>query len=115
MSGLNGSFRSTIEGFAAARGCSLADLTVMSTQTDPYRIDTPANRRAGAWRAEAWAASGCRRPIHLRGLHYALVSVSPKRIKPNGEPYRNTHEDWIWLENTAGGRRRVGLFGVGAI
>ena len=48
--------RETIEAATADCGGSLGSLTVMSNLTDPYRIDTPANRRDAEWLALAWEA-----------------------------------------------------------
>ncbi len=70
------SLRDTIEKAAAENNGSLGALTVMSGLTDPYRIDTPANRRDAEWLAQAWEICRARRPIHLRGLHYAMVSTA---------------------------------------
>jgi hypothetical protein len=39
---------------------------------------------------------GCAR-IHWRGLHYAIVQAADIE-KPNGEIYRNTEANWIWLD-----------------
>ena len=47
-------------------------------------------------------ALGTTRRIHWRGLHYILVSGKKPVLKPNGEVYRNTDEDWLWLTGTAG-------------
>lgn len=73
----------------------LKDLTVLAPQNDPFRIDTPAGHRDGAWLAmhvEALGLTG--RTLHLRGFHYALIG----RPKPNGEPYANSDADWNWLQ-----------------
>ena len=84
-------------------GASAKDLTVLGTQNDPFRCDTPAGHRDGEWLAVHLAELGFDgSPIHLRGLHYALIGHEPTPIKPNGSPYRNTEEDWLWLQ----GRRR---------
>ena len=73
-------------------------MTVLAVQNDPFRIDTSAAHRDGAWLANAITALGLSsREIHLRGLHYALIGVE----KPNGSPYRNTDEDWRWLQEKA--------------
>ena len=40
---------------------------------------------------------GITKPIHLRGLHYALVS-STSLTKPNGTRYLNNADDWEWLQ-----------------
>jgi hypothetical protein len=83
-------------------GCSLGELTVLSAQVDPYRLDTPSGHRDGRWVAEQLdRLLGRIKKIHWRGLHYTLVSTS-NLIKPNGQPYLNTEDDWCWLVDTAG-------------
>ena len=60
--------------------CSRKNLTVLSTQVDPYRLDTPAGHRDGAWLAEQlYRAIGAERRIHWRGLHYAIVAAGNTR------------------------------------
>jgi hypothetical protein len=82
--------------------CGRNKLTVLSPQVDPYRLDTPAGHRDGAWLAEQLErAVGPHRRIHWRGLHYAIVATGNIR-KPNGEVYRNTDADWTWLASDAG-------------
>jgi hypothetical protein len=100
MNAHNG-LRAILEAAQADAGCSAADLTVLSNQVDPYRLDTPTGHAEGAWLGaqmdellDPW------REIHLRGLHYALVA-SGSVAKPNGEPYRNTEKDWLWLQSSA--------------
>ena len=66
---------------------------------DPYRCDTPAGHRDGAWLANTLSGLGQTGQRHLRGLHYVLVSGQV--VKPNGEPYRNTDADWEWRQNKA--------------
>ena len=102
------SLRGTITRASTEAKSSLGALTVMSNQTDPYRVDTPANHRDAAWFAQAWTETGARRGIHLRGLHYALVSVALEIIKPDGTPYRNTIEDWTFLQSVSGRARWLG-------
>jgi hypothetical protein len=95
--------RSDLERARYETGCSLSDLTVLSAQVDPYRLDTPAGHRDGQWLAEQLdKAIGGSRRIHWRGLHYGLVSGKRSVVKPDGEAYRNTDEDWQWLSGVAG-------------
>jgi hypothetical protein len=93
----NGRLRARIEAEARDASLPLADLTVLDKKVDPYRQDTPAGHRDGAWLAEQMANLGIVRPIHLRGLHYALVS-STSLTKPNGERYLNDADNWEWLQ-----------------
>lgn len=94
-------------------GGSMADWTVMSNLTDPYRLDTPANHRDAKWLADAFA-QGKLVQIHCRGLHYTIVSM-PALRKPNGEPYLNDVDNWTWLQRTAGVARWLGYIDFEAI
>jgi hypothetical protein len=86
---------------ACEEGVSMKDLTVLATQNDPYRVDTPAGHRDGQWLGDLWPRVRGERPsLHLRGGHYGLLSLGGI-VKPNGRPYRNTDEDWTWLQSTA--------------
>ena len=96
-----GTLRSVLQKACLDTGSRLADLTVLSAQVDPYRLDTPAFHAEGSWLAEQMVNLRLtERRIHLRGLHYALVSTSGL-VKPNGAPYRNTEKDWLWLQSSA--------------
>src|SRR5580704_8681330 len=99
---VQGQLKRVIESVRAERRCSREALTVLSSNIDPYRLDTPANHRDGAWLAEQLErAIGPSRRIHWRGLHYAIVARGDVS-KPNGETYRNTDDDWHWLSDNAG-------------
>jgi hypothetical protein len=102
-SAARGALRTVLEHARRNTDCSLGDLTVLSTQVDPYRLDTPAGHRDGHWLAGHMnKLLGTTRRIHWRGLHYVLVSAKRPVVKPDGEIYRNTDEDWLWLSGVAG-------------
>src|SRR6476469_9246001 len=87
----HGILRSILEQARLDAGCNLSDLTALSAQVDPYRLDTPAGHRDGQWLARHLnKAIGTSRRIHWRGLHYVLVSGKRPVVKPDGETYRNT-------------------------
>lgn len=72
--------------FDAARdesGLSMKALTVMSDQSDPYRMDTPAHHRDAEWLANVMQTQGLTRQIHNRGLHYAILG----QTMPDGRQY----------------------------
>jgi hypothetical protein len=90
--------RLLLEETAAAEGIPLKDLTVLAPQNDPFRVDTPARHRDGAWLAMTAQELGLgRRKIHLRGLHYMVID----RPKPDRLRYTNTDPDWTWLQGDA--------------
>jgi hypothetical protein len=98
-----GILRSVLERARQEVGCSLSELTALSAQVDPYRLDTPAGHRDGQWLAKQLdKAIGGSRRIHWRGLHYVLVSGKKPVVKPDGEVYRNTEDDWLWMSGIAG-------------
>src|SRR5580700_7624287 len=69
------SLRRVLEEACAQHDVSLKDLTVLSAQVDPYRMDTPAGHRDGEWLKEQLdRLYGPTRRAHWRGLHYAIVA-----------------------------------------
>jgi hypothetical protein len=85
---------------ARSTGAKLQDLTVLAEQRDPFRLDTAANHRDAQWFASVVEDANLGdRTIHLRGLHYAAFTL--RKMKPNGLPYRNTEEDWLYLQEKA--------------
>jgi hypothetical protein len=97
----HGLLRSIIENARDEHGFSLTQLTVLSIQVDPYRIDTASGHRDGAWVAQQLNRLARGMKIHWRGLHYVIVAKGNVR-KPNGEVFRNTNDDWEWLSSVAG-------------
>src|SRR5215212_2550363 len=83
---------------------SLKDLTVLSPQIDPFRLDTPARHRDGQWLVatarDLGVLSGGRQ-IHLRGLHYAITMASKPYVKPDGTTFVNNEDNWNWLADVA--------------
>jgi hypothetical protein len=97
-----GALRSVLEHACTKTGYGLGELTVLSTQVDPYRLDTPSGHRDGAWLAKQLNRLVKRgKKIHWRGLHYVIV-VKGNIRKPNGEVFRNDDDDWVWLSSVAG-------------
>jgi hypothetical protein len=97
-----GKLRSVLLSACAKTGYSLTELTVLSVQVDPYRLDTDAGHRDGKWAATLLNRlyGSTTRSAHWRGLHYA-IAIKGNIRKPNGEIYRNTDDDWIWLSEKA--------------
>ena len=91
-----------------ATGLPLKDVTVLSPQNDPFRVDTAARHRDGAWLAmQAKHLGLTERKIHLRGLHYAVIG----QPKPDGTPYTNDDANWVWLsEHCAKARAGSGIW-----
>lgn len=113
---MNPTLRRIIEEAKELHRASLKDFTVLSSQRDPYRLDTPANHRVGAWLVSALEEVGHNvhgGRIHLRGLHYKLVG----RVElPDGSPYINSDDCWLFLsEKAAKAARYLGYLPWAAI
>jgi hypothetical protein len=104
----HGTLRHIIKAASEETGLSMADLTVLSTQIDAYRLDTPTHHRNGKWFAEQvgrFMPGG--RIVHLRGLHYMMVAAGDVVSPDEGLAYTNTEENWQFLQDRASkaGRR----------
>ena len=87
----------TIKREAQALGCSVNDLIALAPQNDPFYTGRPAELDAAQWFANLWARFGYGHGVHLRRIHYQLVSQDLPIQKPNGTRYENTDNDWKYL------------------
>jgi hypothetical protein len=97
MGGMNGDYRGyeAIKALAAELGKvhgkrgrpkPIAELLAMSPNRDPFYAGKPAQRDRGEWFAALWQRFGYTTGVHLRRVHYRLVSVEP------GQPTRQRHD-----------------------
>ena len=73
----------------AETGRSPTDLSVLSSENDPYRMDTPSKRRAALWfvkQVDRFIDPS--RTIHQRGVFYVCVSAGDVTL-PDGETFEN--------------------------
>src|SRR6266446_3711210 len=74
--------------------CRVASLLALSANNDPFYCGMPAQREKAQWFAELWEAFGYSRGVHLRRMHYQIVSQNPPIKMVNGLPYENTERCW---------------------
>ncbi len=79
----------------------VAELIALAPQNDPFYTGTPRDRELGAWFRDLWEAFGFTTGVHIRRMHYAIVSQNPPVKFPNGKPYENTEACWNELTNAA--------------
>src|SRR5262245_12097200 len=91
-------------------GCTIDSLLVLSKDSDPFFAGMPVRKRVGEWFAGLWGRFQLRGGIHLRGIHYVIVSQKQPVLKPKtGEPYINTFENWKYLGRASNAARWLGL------
>jgi hypothetical protein len=96
-----GPLRQVLEAASYENRCGMQDLTVLSPQTDPYRRDTPAGHRDGAWFAEMVERFvGVSGTVHLRGLQ-PHRSKKRRNALINGRPFSDTSKlkSMPWLRS----------------
>jgi hypothetical protein len=123
VDGLNGDYRGyeRIKQLAAALGQAngtrgrpkpVAELLAMSRNRDPYYAGQPAQREKAVWFAELWQRLQLPRGVHLRRIHYRLVSRKrgqPRPVKHDGTPYENTELCWEYLQEAGAMARYLKL------
>jgi hypothetical protein len=90
-------------------GTNIADLVALAPKNDPYYTGSPGQLAKGQWFADLWNRFGYSTGIHLRRVHYQLVSQDPPILKPSGEPYENTLNDWDYILEAGKAARYLGL------
>ncbi len=102
----------SIKSLAKARGVSVTNLLALAVQNDPFYTGQPAQVRAGEWFADQFIAAGFFQGVHLRRVHYFLVST--EATLPDGKTYENTLEHWQFLAQASKSARYLGLVDVAA-
>lgn len=86
----------TIKQLAKKIGWRIPDLLVLARQNDPFFAGSKTSRAMAEWFADLWHKFGYTSGVHLRRVHYQLVSQEDPR-KHDGTPYENTINDWNYL------------------
>ena len=74
----------------------IVDLLALARQNDPFFAGSPAQADKARWFADLWRRFGYSSGVHLRRVHYQLVSQEDPR-KADGTPYENTEGCWAYL------------------
>lgn len=91
-------------------------LLSMAPQNDPFNTggDGYASTIEANWFMDIWERFGFTRGIHLRRIHYRLVSEATVR-KPDGTLYQNTNTDWQYIAQSSKHARDLDLLGRGML
>jgi hypothetical protein len=69
-------------------GQNITDLLAMAPVNDPFYTGSPADLIKAQWFETLWQRFGFTRGVHLRRIHYRLVSVETPILKPDGTAIR---------------------------
>jgi hypothetical protein len=83
-----------VNALAAKLGRPPSTLIALSRGNDPFFAGRPARRADGEWFGEIFERFGFSDGVHLRRIHYRLISsAAPVRMR-DGKPYTNTERCW---------------------
>jgi hypothetical protein len=105
---------SSIKELAKAEKCTVKDLIVLSQQNDPFYCGTDGDLAKGEWFGDLWRRFGYNGGVHIRRVHYQIISQLSPVLMPDGTPYENTDECWIFLGDAAKAARYLGLVDASA-
>ena len=83
-----------IKQLAMQMGQRVTDLIPLAPQNDPFYTGTPGDWALAEWFAGLWQAFNYSTKVHIRRVHYQIVSQNPPVLMPNGLPYENTENCW---------------------
>src|SRR5258708_3007769 len=83
-----------IKHLARETGQRVTDLIPLAPQNDPFYTGTPGDWALAEWFAQLWQAFGYTNRVHIRRVHYQIVSQKPPVVMPNGLLYENTETCW---------------------
>ena len=104
--------RETIKGLAKSRGCTVKELFALAPQNDPFYVGGPAQWSEAKWFQDLFNRFEFPNGVHLRRIHYRLISEDPPVLMSNGLPYLNTDECWKTLGNVSKAARYLDLVDV---
>jgi hypothetical protein len=83
-------------------------MLVLSPQNDPFYAGNGAEGDKARWFAELWGRFGYGSGVHLRRVHYRIVSEG-NILKPDGELYENNSRCWEYMQSASRQARYLGL------
>jgi hypothetical protein len=86
-----------IKQLARQTGQRVTDLIPLAPQNDPFYTGTPNDWALAEWFTALWQAFRYTNKVHIRRVHYQIVSQNPPVVMPNGLPYENTEGCWNLL------------------
>lgn len=102
-----------IKRIAKLTGMRTPDLLALASQNDPFYI-MPAQQQQAEWFAALWERFDLPTGVHLRRIHYRLVSQASPFAMFNGNPYQNTEKCWQDLSAASKSARCLGLVAADA-
>ncbi len=99
----------TIKIIAKDHGIKVADLCALAPKNDPFYTGRPSEILAARWFADLYQQFQYGAGVHLRRIHYRIVSQETAITRPDGTLYLNTQRDWDYLNEASKWARYLNL------
>ena len=99
--------REEIRKLADEAGCRVGEMLVLAYANDPFNAGTDIDQREAAWFADVWDQLGYTGGVHLRRIHYRVLSAG--LTLADGTAYVNTERCWKHLQIAAKKARELGF------
>jgi len=103
-----------LKALAAELRRPIKSLLAMGLDNDPFYAGMPSRRTRAEWFLEIWETFEFNSGVHLRRIHYILISADPPVAGHTTARYLNTHNCWHDLIGAARDARLLGLVPFGA-
>lgn len=103
-----------LEEIKSDHGTTLGELLVLAPQNDPFNTGSDTQVKQAEWFADLWRRFGFGSGVHLRRVHYRLISQEMPPKMHNGKPYENTEQCWGYLNQAGKYARYLNLVSAGA-
>ena len=100
--------RQAIQDLAGELGRPIGTLLALVCANDPFYL-SEGRLRDAEWFASIYGNCGFGSGVHLRRIHYRLISTTAPILLPSGEAYENTERHWNFLCAAAKGARYAEL------
>jgi hypothetical protein len=87
----------------------LETLVALNLNNDPFVADLGHRRRDAEWFADLWKRFKLGSGIHLRRVHYRLISQESPIKMPDGKAYENSYACWTMMHEAARDARYLDL------
>jgi hypothetical protein len=98
-----------IKNLAKTKKCRVQHLLALAPQNDPFYVGQKNQLELASWFKDLWDQFGYTEGVHLRRVHYQVVSQDPPICFPNGKPYENTNNCWAALDRASKAARYLDL------
>jgi hypothetical protein len=99
----------SIKDLATEQGARVSDFLALSEDNDPFYSGRPSSKAEAEWFLGIWKDFGFSQGVHVRRIHYRIVTSKQEVSFRDGTRYLNTEKCWKRLQAASAHARYQGL------